>query len=942
MRTPAKGRRSAQLIVFHAFLICVAVATLKAQAPAPASGQSEQGVPRRPPAASPAGGTQTQNVQRAREVLLEAEAEFKGARIDEALRKCREAIELDPQAAGAQLLLGMIQDRRGVLKEARQALLRSSKLDPSFLATHIYLGRMYLRSGKPDQAAAEFQAGVRLGDNGAADAHYGLGLALNAQTQYEEALPNLRAAVASRPAEAPRLFALGQTEVELARLEDIRSLAQIESLPEGRTTVPNPYYLAAISHLEQALAGSPTEELSRAIEMDLGVAYSHSGRDGEAARIFQKLLRFWPESPQLHFNLGVVYGHLQRYSEAVAQFHETLKLKSDDDNARLAVAHVYLSYGQFKDAIPYLRSYIQHKPANAHAYELLGRAYRRQGLYSEAVEVLRKGAQLDPQNYEARYDLGASLARLGHTEQAIEQLQEAKRLRPDGSEAAYELGLLLMKKNGQQAARGELEQFGQLKVQADQRMRAGVPNNQGNDLMKQGRVREAVAAYEAATRMDPGNAPFHYNLALAQAKLGDRAGEQRALQQAIKADPGFAKAHNQLGLSYLANGRQADAEKEFKKALEISPEFAEAENNLGVLYGRLGNDAQALLLFQKAAQHSPQYVDALANLGLALADQGKYEEARRTLQRTVTASPQNPGAYTALGMIAATTGRSGEASQYFRKATELQPSSSEAHINLGNALKEQFNFAGALKEFSEAVRLAPESALAHYNRGRLLYDAGNHQEAQAELETARRLSPDDPRTLYLLALAAAQMNNFARSAELLKKLVQVETRDSDAQELLGEVLLRLGKTTEAIEHWQAALDVDPNKLMVLYDLSNLLGKLGRPEASNYARRLDALERRQQLTDLVLLLDHFSEEAARTHNWPEAVAQLQEAQRLCGACAQAPDLHRDLGLIYCRQGRIEDGRAELRMAAKLKPDYSEVLKTLQVLESIRNEQETYHE
>ena len=387
-------------------------------------------------------------------------------------------------------------------------MLRSLKLDPSVMAPHIYLGRMYLRSSEPDQAEAEFQAAIRLGDNASADGHYGLGLALNAESRYEEALPNLKAAVDARPADASRLFALGQSEVELGRLEDIRSLEQIESLPEGRTTVPNERYLAAISYLEKALAASPSEDLSRAVQMDLAIAYSHAGRDNEAAVIFQKLLKFWPQSSQLHFNLGVVYGHLRRYAEAVAEFQQTLKLKPDDDNARLAIAHVYLSYGKFKDAIPYLQSYIQNKPSYAHAYQLLGRAYRRQGQYSEAVEVLRKGVQLDPESYEARYDLGASLARLGETDQAIEQLQEAKKLKPDGSEATYDLGLLLMKKNAQQAARGELGQFEQLKVQIDQRMRAGVPNNQGNDLLEHGQVREAVAAYQEAVKIGPWKRPI--------------------------------------------------------------------------------------------------------------------------------------------------------------------------------------------------------------------------------------------------------------------------------------------------------------------------------------------------------------------------------------------------------------------------------------------------
>ena len=883
--------------------------------------------------ASTAASPQDDKARQAKEVLGQAEADFKAGRLEPALLKCRQALDLNPESADAYFLLGMIQDRKGAYDEARRALLLSVKLDPSIAAVRIYLGRMYLRSNQPDPAKIEFQMAIRLGDNASADAHYGLGLALNAQSNYEEALPNLRAAVEARPADAARLFALGQCEVELAQREDVRNLEQIESLPEGRTTVPNDRYLAGITHLEKALSASPSEEFSRSVEMDLAIAYSHSGKDNEAAEIFQKQLKFWPESAQLHFNLGVVCGHLQWYPEAVAEFQQALRLQPGNDHARLAIAHVYLSYGQFKEAIPYLESYIQHNPDYARAYQLLGRAYRRLGQYSEAVDVLRKGVQLDSESYEARYDLGASLARLGETDKAIEQLQEAKRLKPDGSEAAYELGLLLMKKNAPPGARGELEQFGQIREQTDQRMRAGIPNNQGNDLMAQGRVREAVAAYNEAVKLDPGNAPFHYNLALALGKLGDRPGEQKALQDAIKADPQFAKAHNQLGLTYMAEDQLAAAEGEFKKALDLNPEFAEAENNLGVLYARLGRNNEAMGLFRAAAEHSPQYVDALANLGLALADQGKYDEARRELQRAVAASPENPAAYTALGLIAETTGRDEEAIRFLEKAVELQPNSSQSHLNLGNALAERFNLEGALKEFSEAARLSPNSALAHYNQGRALYDSGRLQEAATELEAACRLAPDDPNALYLLALTEAQMGNLSRSAEVLDTLVRLEPIHSDGQYLLGQVMLRLGRTEEAIGHWKTAADANPNSLTVLHDLADLLRRIGSPEASGYEDRFEALQKNLRLTSPILLLEVFGREAAKTRNWPDAVGQFKEALRLCGDCGQSADLHRELGVVYCRQGEIGKAKGELREAGKLRPNDPVAVKTLQMLETL---------
>ena len=58
-------------------------------------------------------------VQQAKETLSQAEADFKAGRIEEALLKCRKALDLNPQAADAYFLVGMIQDRKGAHEEAQ-------------------------------------------------------------------------------------------------------------------------------------------------------------------------------------------------------------------------------------------------------------------------------------------------------------------------------------------------------------------------------------------------------------------------------------------------------------------------------------------------------------------------------------------------------------------------------------------------------------------------------------------------------------------------------------------------------------------------------------------------------------------------------------------------------------------------------------------------------
>ena len=56
-----------------------------------------------------------------------------------------------------------------------------------------------------------------------------------------------------------------------------------------------------------------------------------------------------------------------------------------------------------------------------------------------------------------------------------------------------------------------------------------------------------------------------------------------------------------------------------------------------------------------------------------------------------------------------------------------------------------------------------------------------------------------------------------------------------------------------------------------------------------------------------------------------------ATEACGKCSVLPQLHKDLGLIYCHSGDYKNGRVELLVAQKLSPGDEDVQKALRLLE-----------
>jgi tetratricopeptide (TPR) repeat protein len=81
----------------------------------------------------------------------------------------------------------------------------------------------------------------------------------------------------------------------------------------------------------------------------------------------------------------------------------------------------------------------------------------------------------------------------------------------------------------------------------------------------------ALAAYDAALRVDPACAKAHCNRGVALERLGDLAGALEAYDQAIALDPGLARAWANRGNMHAALGDVPAAAADRAEALRLDP-----------------------------------------------------------------------------------------------------------------------------------------------------------------------------------------------------------------------------------------------------------------------------------------------------------------------------------------------------------------------------------
>lgn len=138
------------------------------------------------------------------------------------------------------------------------------------------------------------------------------------------------------------------------------------------------------------------------------------------------------------------------------------------------------------------------------------------------------------------------------------------------------------------------------------------------------------------------------------------------------------------------------------------------------------------------------------------------------------------------------------------------------------------NLLPAIASMNDLLKRFPRDKHVLYVTGEWLFLQQDNDRARTLLETALQVDPNFPAALNRLGYLYLDSSNPdpAKAADSLKRYAEVEPTSPNPQDSLGEVLRQAGEDQASLEHYHAALKLDPAYVSSQYGMGNTLTLMG--------------------------------------------------------------------------------------------------------------------
>jgi tetratricopeptide (TPR) repeat protein len=434
----------------------------------------------------------------------------------------------------------------------------------------------------------------------------------------------------------------------------------------------------------------------------------------------------------------------------------------------------------------------------------------------------------------------------------------------------------------------------------------------------EGRIGQAIAAYQRAVAKDDDSAYLHRLVADALARTHELDDALFHAERAYQLEPEDA-----LGRHLLVQLHRVRREPDAAAALLVdedgAPLDSDAAGLLYQIYLETDRPEDALEVVEWMLEHDEPL---RANLALAnVYDKlGRSEEAEAALRDALEVEPGNLQIYGALARLRRQQGdREGEISVY-REMLALHPTDQATLSALSDAQMAEDDLEGAIVTLQEIERLHPDDVRSITRLGFLLYEARRFDEAVERFERALLEYPNEHEIAFFLGVARRRAGLEQEAMNAFRSIPPDHKHYAEARTQIAAIHERRGEFDLAREEVDRAIAIEPTRPLQLYSAS-LRSKAGDVDgAISFLQGL--VDEEPQNDELIYNLGVVYGEAGRTEL---AIEHMQRALAINPDNASALNY---IGYTWAERGeKLDDAEAMIQRAIELRPEDGYIVDSL---------------
>lgn len=270
----------------------------------------------------------------------------------------------------------------------------------------------------------------------------------------------------------------------------------------------------------------------------------------------------------------------------------------------------------------------------------------------------------------------------------------------------------------------------------------------------------------------------------------------------------------------------SSAESEARLALATDPGLPQAQFALGTALKEQGRMQEAYDAFRAATESDSMYSDAYAQMGTIDLAQGNVQQASTNFEQAIALNTANSTAHWGLGEVHLKNGSIDAAIKELNTSLYLYRNSAPVNLSLGKAYEAQGNYEAALKQYERASLIKPEwkepySRMVdmHIALGKQFEGQNNTVAAMKEYRQAQLIDPHHPEPYMHMADLREVRGDLELAVAELRSGAEINPDSAVLYKRIGDTLLRLEKTDDAIKAYDRAMRMQPGNAAVVDGLT---------------------------------------------------------------------------------------------------------------------------